>query len=418
MRAWMTRLHRWIGLFTAVFLFVAGLTGAIISWDHELDEWLNPELFDTPVPSPDARALAPLELIERLEAAEPRLRVAFSPLELEPGHAYGVSVVPRIDPQTGRPYELGFNQVTLNPYTGAIQGTRQWGAISLSRENLMPFIYKLHYSMHIPNWGSVELGIWFMGMISILWTLDCLIALYVALPTAKTWRRNWRKPFLLRWNSGSHKRIFDVHRASGMWVWLLLLVIAFTSITMNLRREVVRPLVESLSPLTPDIFALRKPLPPVQFKEPSISRKQALEAAHAIANERGWDAPPGALFYSAPYGLYGVNFFHGNDEHASWGLGNPWIYVDAQTAEYLGDRVPGTGSAGDLFLQAQLPLHTGRIAGTTGRIAISVLGLLVAALSATGVWLWMRRMRRMRTEIHAKALVGAISPANESPRLL
>ena len=34
----LTTLHRWAGLFLAVFLFISGLTGAIISWDHELDE--------------------------------------------------------------------------------------------------------------------------------------------------------------------------------------------------------------------------------------------------------------------------------------------------------------------------------------------------------------------------------------------
>ena len=48
-------IHRWTGLFLAVFLFISGLTGAIISWDHELDEWLNPQLFEargqgTPLP--------------------------------------------------------------------------------------------------------------------------------------------------------------------------------------------------------------------------------------------------------------------------------------------------------------------------------------------------------------------------------
>ena len=42
----LTMLHRWVGLFLAVFLFISGLTGAIISWDHELDEWLNPQLFE------------------------------------------------------------------------------------------------------------------------------------------------------------------------------------------------------------------------------------------------------------------------------------------------------------------------------------------------------------------------------------
>lgn len=50
-------LHRWCGLFIAGFLFIAGLTGAVIAWDHELDEWVNPLLFraasgatDSPLP--------------------------------------------------------------------------------------------------------------------------------------------------------------------------------------------------------------------------------------------------------------------------------------------------------------------------------------------------------------------------------
>ena len=48
LRAWLVRLHRWAGLLMAGFLFVAGVTGAVISWDHELDEWLNPQFNHAP----------------------------------------------------------------------------------------------------------------------------------------------------------------------------------------------------------------------------------------------------------------------------------------------------------------------------------------------------------------------------------
>jgi len=46
MRRFCSLLHRWVGLTMALFLVVAGLTGAVISWDHELDEWLNDHLFE------------------------------------------------------------------------------------------------------------------------------------------------------------------------------------------------------------------------------------------------------------------------------------------------------------------------------------------------------------------------------------
>jgi uncharacterized iron-regulated membrane protein len=39
-------LHRWVGLLIAGFLFISGVTGAVISWDHELDDILNPHLME------------------------------------------------------------------------------------------------------------------------------------------------------------------------------------------------------------------------------------------------------------------------------------------------------------------------------------------------------------------------------------
>lgn len=53
----------------------------------------------------------------------------------------------------------------------------------------------------------------------------------------------------------------------------------------------------------------------------------------------------------------------------------------------------GEGTAGDIFLQLQFPLHSGEIAGLAGRIVICVTGILVAALSVTGVLVWARKRR-------------------------
>ena len=78
--------HRWAGLLLAAFLFVSGLTGAVISWDHELDEWLNPQLYEARnaggIPQP------PLLLADRLEEADPRLLVRWVPLFIEPGDIF------------------------------------------------------------------------------------------------------------------------------------------------------------------------------------------------------------------------------------------------------------------------------------------------------------------------------------------
>ena len=89
MRHAMTLLHRWVGLAIAGFLFVSGLTGAVISWDHELDEWLNPHLTEARAPGP---ALPALDLAAQVEARDPRVLAAYVPLAPEPGQALSIYV--------------------------------------------------------------------------------------------------------------------------------------------------------------------------------------------------------------------------------------------------------------------------------------------------------------------------------------
>ena len=263
-----------------IFLFIAGATGAVISWDHELDAWLNPQLFEARTPGAP-RPVA--ELVAAVEQAEPRSRVTYHPLSVEPGHAFVVFVAPRVDPATGQLHALDHNQVAVDPVTATVQGRRQWGAVSLSREHLLPFLYKLHYSMHLPESGGIEWGVWLMGVVAMAWVLDTLIALWISFPS----RAQWRRSFAFRWSAGGHKRVFDLHRSGGVWLFALVLVLAVTSVSMNLRQQVMRPLVSWFSTLTPSPFDSRTPAPPNQPIEPQVGTSEVVARAEAEARRRG-----------------------------------------------------------------------------------------------------------------------------------
>lgn len=395
MRAIWARMHRWLGLTMAVFLFVSGLTGAIISWDHELDEWLNPALYKTDSEFQEQSQLTPLTLARQFEEANPDLMVSFMPLSIEQGRSHLMSVTPRPDPQTGKAALVDFNQVAMDPVTGEKLADRMWGDISLSRENLLPFLYKLHYSMHIPDGFGIELGVLFMGIIAIVWVLDSFIALWISFPRAKS----WRKSLSFRWQQGGYKLNFDLHRSGGVWLWPLLLILAVTSVSMNLHNQVMRPVVALFSDLTPSPFEQRAPSALDEPNEPLLTREQVLTLAQDEAERRGWTEPAGGIFYASHFDVYGVGFYNPENDHGDGGLGNPWLYFDGKTGEYLGAKVPGEGSVGDIFLQSMFPLHSGRILGITGRILVSIMGLMVAMLSVTGVIIWVRKHRaRARTK--------------------
>lgn len=421
MRALIGRLHRYAGLATALFLSLAGLTGSIIAFYHELDEWLNPELFRVAV---GGNTIPPLALAERIEREHPRLFVTWLPLDHEGGHAVEMGVAPRIDKTSGMPHTLAYDQLFVGPASGTVLGQRQWGACCLERKHLLPFLYSVHYSLHLPG----QWGIWLMGIVGLVWIIDCFLGFCLTLPAranGKTaiddemmhtsgaagrsfWQR-WRPAWRLKRRAGAARLNFDLHRAGGLWFWGLLLMLAVSSVSFNLHEEIFEPVVSAVSPLTPSPFDTREERAPENMLEPGIPLATIVANAQLQARRRGWREAASGMFYNPLYGIYGVRF--GRD-HAP-GLGNAWLYFDGQSAELLGEHLPGAGSAGDIFHQLQYPLHSGQILGLPGRVAICLTGLAVATLSITGVIIWCRkrRARAVRRVRHARPDAAASSMA-------
>jgi uncharacterized iron-regulated membrane protein len=406
MRTLLVLLHRWFGLGLAIFLCQAGLTGALIAWDHEIDALLNPELFSAPASS--VAALPPLRLAEIVEQEDPRVDVTFLPLSVEPGRTVMMSVTPRRDPATNKPFEVDFDQVAVDPATGHVQGRRLWGAISLSRQQIVPFLYKLHFSMHLPEVSGIALGIWLMGIVALVWVVDAFIALWIAFPS----RKAWKKSFAFRFDKGGYRLNFDLHRSGGVWAWLLLLPLAVTAVSMNLQGEVVRPIVSLLSPLAPSPFADRTPNP--EAPPSTVPRERVLASAALDAERLGLSAPQGGFFYAPDFRVFGVGLYAPGDDHGDGGLGNPWLYYDATSGLPAGTELPGRGSAGDLFLQLQFPLHSGRLLGVAGRVLISALGLVIAMLSVTGIVIWAKK-RKVRVLAARRAPAQPLVPAERAP---
>ena len=78
------------------------------------------------------------------------------------------------------------------------------------------------------------------------------------------------------------------------------------------------------------------------------------------------DRPGGHVFYVRLQGFYGMRFFEG-DGHGAAGVGPPAIYVDGNHGEVIGAPVPWKGTVADIFVQAEFPVHSGRILGLPGR---------------------------------------------------
>jgi uncharacterized iron-regulated membrane protein len=406
-RAFWTAVHRMAGLITALFLFMAGLTGAIISWDHELDEWLNPDLYRVASRGPYRPAAEMASAIQRWDS---RVVPTYWSLSYEEGHSAVFFVRALKDPTTGRVPTLDYNQVFVDPVTAKVLGRRDSRAVSLSTRKLMPFLRKLHYTLHVPPfWGSDRWGYWIMGGVALIWLLDSMVGLYLTLPArprrqtltpgARRFMARWAPAWKIKAGAARYRLHFDLHRAVGLWIWIVLIVLAFTSFSLNLRQEVFFPMLSLVSKTTPRLESHLPKAPLGTVLEARHGFEAVMDTARQEAARRGWTTPMSGIFYNARYGFYNVSFFDrsvGGDA-SNMSLSN--LYIDGRDLRVLTANEPWVGTAADVFAQLQLPLHSGRIFGTVGRVVMSVVGLLVAGLSVTGLLIWWRKRGARRAAV-------------------
>jgi hypothetical protein len=180
-----------------VFLVVAGLTGSLLAFYHELDELLNPGLYHVSPPTHGATLLDPFEQREALQRQlPPGLHAHRVMFEQRAGVAslLDASAVPGAENE-------GADEFFLDPYTGRLIGARRWGDVTEGVPNLMPFLYRLHYSLALGDVGAT-----LFGVVALLWTLDCFIGAYLTLPSSRPQGRRGVKVWLTRWKPAWHLR--------------------------------------------------------------------------------------------------------------------------------------------------------------------------------------------------------------------
>lgn len=448
-RLWVL-VHRWAGLAMAGFLIVVGLTGSLLAFLPELEHALNPEFFvaDNGRPRLDLATLA-----ERAETLAPEARV--NALWVGEQDTVMVSVAPRTDPSTGKPRDPGFDQLVLDPYTGAELGRRTWGAISEGIVNLMPFVYKLHYALALD-----EVGIWILGITALVWTIDCFVAFYLTLPAGRSSSRSFRermaqgifllrnKPFFfgaltpaetsrargnhrnvpaqrafwqrwkpswqIKWRASPYRINFDLHRAGGLWLWPALLIFAWSSVYMNLWDTVytwtTRLVFDYREPWT-ELPKLGKPLdqPRISWRDAETIGRGLMEkaaATHGFTVER-----PVAFRLNRELGVYVYIVRSSRDIQDRFGQTR--VFFDADTGEERLLLLPSGQYGGNTVTTWLAALHMAHVFGLPYRIFVCILGLAIVMLAVTGVVIWLRK-RRARRFRHA---AGAFSPEASVSRL-
>ncbi|MBF5007342.1 PepSY-associated TM helix domain-containing protein [Diaphorobacter caeni] len=407
MRGLLRSLHRWCGLAICLFLVVSGATGSLLAFEHEIDAWLNPQLFCTASTAPVMTASA---LIERIEAQDPRISVTQLPLDGKAGQAIEVQVAARgTDSPGGRASKavLDFDRALVDPGTGTILGTRKWGQWKGDRAHFMPWLNRFHRTLTLPGrWGN-----WLLGSVALVWLFLSLSGVYLTLPARLRKARpsatttpspgfleRWKPAWKIKRGTGGFRLINDLHRATGLWLLAVSISVAFSAIYLSLGNELFKPLVSlfgkvTAHPLTTLPTAPASAPAPRVDPLPRLSPEDGIALAQEQLPDAAKDYAPWYVSHIPARGVYRVAFKENGFRSLALRVRYEQIFIDDRSGQLRAQFGYASGTGADRFLVWLYPVHSGKVFGLGGRLLIAASGGMIVLLSITGLLRWLKRTR-------------------------
>jgi len=356
------KIHLYIALTVGIMFAFSGLTGSLLVFYQDIDEYFNPALL-TVDPANDYVPLT--DITAAAQAAVPdeaRLtRLYF------PRHAQAAMKL-RFSVPIGE--EDSVLEMMINPFTAEILGQREYGSY------LMSFIYKLHYTLVLGDIGKK-----FMGVMGLMLLSSVLSGLYLWWPKLS----NLFRALTFKRSVNQLRFIYDLHKTIGIYISVVLIVIALSGVYM-IFPHYVKPLVGMVSPLTQ--------VGPAEFSRTigTVAQRPNINEISNIAHHLFPKAKLQRIYFPLSAGdPYRVIMRQHNEVRKTSGSTQLWI--NSSDGKVLSVQQPQTMGAGDAFINWMYPLHNGEAFGLLGRIIVFVTGISLVTLYITGLMIWWRKYK-------------------------
>ena len=214
MRKLSKTLHQILSIIVGIFISIICFSGAMLIFENELTEWQNPHLYNvTPLES-GARPLT--SLLPEILATQPQgAEITYVDIKDNPSKSYMIDI------------DFGDDDsktVFVDQYTGKILGEKP--------DDIAFFtvMYRLHRFLlqSRPQGDGIFWGKRIVGISTIIFVFIIITGIVVWVPRRG---RSWGNRFKISVKHGWHRLWYDLHVAGGIYVALLLLVMALTGLT-------------------------------------------------------------------------------------------------------------------------------------------------------------------------------------------
>ncbi|HEY8508856.1 MAG TPA: PepSY-associated TM helix domain-containing protein [Steroidobacteraceae bacterium] len=391
--------HWLAGITAGIVLAVVGVTGAMLSFEHQILDRLNADV--RRVRPTAEQPLVPPELAKRIAARHPDKQITALSISGDPTRAARVTFAPERrrnqsgPPQGGRPRgETHY----VNPYTGElIEGKGDRGA------EFFRTIMTIHRWLTAGEWGNREIGKHIVGASTLLLVLMALSGLYLRWPGRHTWRTWLTLDFRLKGRSF----LWNLHSVLGTWVLVACLLMALTGLQWSY--EWYRN----------GLYAIAGQERPAGRGPGGGARDARSGPAELVDLSAAWsafvNATGGAPFDTATFNLargtsapIEIRYLEASPRHER---AFSTLAVDASTGEVIRHERYAEKSVGAKLVSSIFPLHSGSFFGLPGTVLFMVASLAMPLFTVTG---WMLYLNRRARKARARTRDATTSAAPSS----
>ena len=352
------RVHKWLGITAAAFLFVQALTGLALVFGPELARLIDPSGMTS---KPGAADAAPNRLIAAAEAQYPDYRISRLVYPATKDDTYLVHLTNE---------QGALRYVSLDRHDASV----------LRQGSIWHFPMIAVFNIH-DQWLVGRPGMVLVMMSGLSLVTMAISGFLFWLP-----RRSIGRNLAIRWNLKPRLVLRQLHRTTGVVAFPFLLFQAVTGLSIVIPMVIDQPVKQWN---TRESFAPRVEL------AVDLARQHYVD--HAIRDVRVVTPTRINVFFRAP-------------ERNSRA-------VDRVTVDTQGRRVESVldASADRAIWVVTYPLHTGEYLGLTGRIFLLLVGLALAGLACAGAVMWVQargaKIRSANERTRKRAGLGARSRA-------
>ena len=402
--------HWIVGLIAGIVLIVVGVTGAALSFEQEITEFINKPSLRVEVPSQER--LSPEVLLEKFKAFKPDAQISMLTLSSDPSASASIGV--QAPNATGNGGGHGRNMMTyyINPYTGELLPEVRGKAF-----------FRVMLDLHRRLMAG-QVGKQIVGASTVALILLSLSGIYLYWGSI---RNNIVSSLKINFKAKGRGFLYKLHAALGLWGLLFFFLIALTGLTWSY--EWYRASMYALA----GVEMPKRMMPPQGRGEPNANGMQAQRPFGGEEGEvrgmraeqkapmsfsfkeitRAWnlfDQNVGHTYESATLrlpatgGRYEFSYL---DEDAAHSRARNTLTLDVKNEKILSHVRYDDRGLNEKIMSSMLPLHSGEFFGWTGRIFVFLSSLSMLLFGITGWMLYLdRRQKALKKAVARTTATG------------